>query len=222
MGTRNLIAVHSDGEYKIAQYSQWDGYPSGQGLTVLNFLKSLGTEEKFEEFKMSLDKVYFPDDEELTDIDEAFKTQMNDMDHHISTHFSYGSENWLNGRYDYQRQCWFTEGSYTHLSRDVGGEILEVVYKRRDNRLALVNSIGFAGDGLFCEWAYVVDLDKGTFEVYEGFDNIPATPDSRFPPDADWLDRKGDYGPVGLKQSFDLYNLPSEALFLSSTENPDD
>ena len=30
MGTRHLIAVQLDGEYKIAQYGQWDGYPEGK------------------------------------------------------------------------------------------------------------------------------------------------------------------------------------------------
>ena len=39
MGTRHLIAVQLDGQYRIAQYGQWDGYPSGQGATVLGFLK---------------------------------------------------------------------------------------------------------------------------------------------------------------------------------------
>ena len=38
MGTRNLTCVFVNGEYKVAQYCQWDGYPSGQGLTILNFL----------------------------------------------------------------------------------------------------------------------------------------------------------------------------------------
>jgi hypothetical protein len=38
MGTRNLVAVQIDGQYKIAQYGQWDGYHSGKGLEVLEFL----------------------------------------------------------------------------------------------------------------------------------------------------------------------------------------
>ena len=38
MGTRHLICVVSDGDYKVAQYGQWDGYPSGQGAAILEFL----------------------------------------------------------------------------------------------------------------------------------------------------------------------------------------
>lgn len=39
MGARNLTAVYLDGQYKVAQYGQWDGYPEGQGITVLTFLR---------------------------------------------------------------------------------------------------------------------------------------------------------------------------------------
>lgn len=36
MGTRNLTKViDKDGIVRVAQYGQWDGYPSGQGLTAL-------------------------------------------------------------------------------------------------------------------------------------------------------------------------------------------
>jgi hypothetical protein len=41
MGTRHLIAVQLDGEYRIAQYGQWDGYPEGQGVDVLKFLREM-------------------------------------------------------------------------------------------------------------------------------------------------------------------------------------
>ena len=40
MGTRHLICVVSDNQYRIAQYGQWDGYPEGQGAAILEFLKS--------------------------------------------------------------------------------------------------------------------------------------------------------------------------------------
>lgn len=38
MGTRGLTCVALDGEFKVAQYGQWDHYPSGQGSTILEFL----------------------------------------------------------------------------------------------------------------------------------------------------------------------------------------
>ena len=38
MGTRHLILVYYKGQYHIAQYGQWDGYPGGQGVTVLHFV----------------------------------------------------------------------------------------------------------------------------------------------------------------------------------------
>ena len=37
MGTRNLTCVVLDGKYVVSSYGQWDGYPSGQGKTILNF-----------------------------------------------------------------------------------------------------------------------------------------------------------------------------------------
>jgi len=32
MGTRHLICAKINNEYKLSQYGQWDGYPSGQGV----------------------------------------------------------------------------------------------------------------------------------------------------------------------------------------------
>lgn len=39
MGTRNLTMVKYNGEIKVAQYGQYDGYPSGQGLTALRLCR---------------------------------------------------------------------------------------------------------------------------------------------------------------------------------------
>ena len=41
MGTRHMIGVIANKKFCVAQYGQWDGYPSGQGISVLNFLRSL-------------------------------------------------------------------------------------------------------------------------------------------------------------------------------------
>lgn len=38
MGTRHLICVVQGGEFKVAQYGQWDGYPEGAGSRVIAWL----------------------------------------------------------------------------------------------------------------------------------------------------------------------------------------
>jgi len=38
MGTRHLTMVIKDQKTRVAQYGQWDGYPEGQGRTILAFL----------------------------------------------------------------------------------------------------------------------------------------------------------------------------------------
>lgn len=40
MGTRHKIKVIYNGELKVNQYGQWDGYPTGQGADVLKFCRS--------------------------------------------------------------------------------------------------------------------------------------------------------------------------------------
>jgi hypothetical protein len=49
MGTRHLIAAKIDGVYKLAQYGQWDGYPDGQGVAVLDFLAAFKEDDEGEE-----------------------------------------------------------------------------------------------------------------------------------------------------------------------------
>lgn len=40
MGTRHLTVVVKNDKYKVAQYGQWDGYPSGAGANVIEFIQS--------------------------------------------------------------------------------------------------------------------------------------------------------------------------------------
>ena len=41
MGTRHLqTVITKEGKKVISQYGQWDGYPSGQGVSILKYLKS--------------------------------------------------------------------------------------------------------------------------------------------------------------------------------------
>lgn len=73
MGTRNLTIVVKDKETKIAQYGQWDGYPSGNGAKILKFLK----EVDLKKFKKDIEKVSFFTDleSEYIDKDTEWKTK---------------------------------------------------------------------------------------------------------------------------------------------------
>lgn len=67
------------------------------------------------------------------------------------------------------RARWSLEGLYPCLSRDTSAKILEIVANAtHDKQIAIYESLKFANDGLFCEWAYVNDLDKDTLEIYGG------------------------------------------------------
>ncbi|NLA66727.1 MAG: hypothetical protein GX856_00490 [Gammaproteobacteria bacterium] len=135
MGTRHLIAVQHNGEYKIAQYGQWDGYPSGQGADVLDFLRRADLER----FKAQVDKTGWITDAELED-------------RWVEAGAVRGSETVTLEVSNRMRDL------YPELSRDTGAKVLDIVYKA-DGGLQLRNSIEFAQNSLFCEWAYVIDLD---------------------------------------------------------------
>ena len=35
MGTRHITTVVAEGEFVVAQYGQWDGYPTGAGNDIV-------------------------------------------------------------------------------------------------------------------------------------------------------------------------------------------
>ena len=188
MGTRNLTMVIKSKRTRVAQYGQWDGYPEGQGATILNFLR----ECDMERFKKRVETgVHF-----LTTAEQKKRKTFLE---------SIGSKNgWMNMD---QADKWHQEFPYD--SRDIGGEILRMIYDSNE-KVGLVNSANFAKDGLFCEWAYVVNLDTMKLEVYDGF-HESGDENSRFgnePGD-------GGYAPVQPVMEFDLNNLPTEEEFVS-------
>jgi hypothetical protein len=50
MGTKHKqIVITKEGERKVSQYGQWDGYPDGQGIEILKFLKEADLDKYQEE-----------------------------------------------------------------------------------------------------------------------------------------------------------------------------
>lgn len=50
--------------------------------------------------------------------------------------------------------------------------MLELI--QEESRRQLKDAYSFATESLFCEWAYVIDMDKKVLEIYKGFNKSPA------------------------------------------------
>jgi len=196
MGTCNLTAVYLNGELKIAQYGQFDGYPSGQGVTALSFLSS---KNNVESLKESLARVRFI---EFEGRDKEF-IQSYDRN---SPEFMSSPDN-----RSPQQKHW--HDTFIHRSRAAG--ILANVADSNDGEILLKNSIDFAYEGLFCEWAYIIDLDSNTFEAFKGYNKTPVT-EGRFL--SSGIKEENGYHPVVIKKSYSLDQLPSEKEFLAELE----
>ena len=199
MGTKNLTVVYSNGEYKVAQYGQFNGYPEYLGVQLLAYLKGINREI----LKTSIDKCSYLSKAELEMLDKSIKSALE-----YSSHFEW-------------------QKFYPELSRDTGGDILELIMFK--NKTKLQNSLNFAADSLFCEWAYVIDLDKNTFEIYKGFNSIPLTNKDRFYflmeeaeeiiKERKQLARIDTYYPVKKIKEYDLNNLPDEEKFVEEIDS---
>ena len=190
MGTRNLTMVISNKETKVAQYGQWDGYPSGQGATALEFLHNVDIRQ----FEEKLKSVKFINEDKQKEIDQWLK--------------SIGcKDGWMNMEQSAQYQR-----KYPFLTRDNGAKVLQMIMDSEDEEIWLHDQTEFAADSLFCEWAYVIDLDKGYFEVYEGFQKKPLGKTQRFK----YLEGKeeNEYYPIRMVKKYDLDELPTMEKFL--------
>lgn len=136
MGTRHLICIKKDGRNRVAQYGQWDGYPSGQGVEILKFLRN---KIKVEELKHKIEKTRFIEKEGrdkkfIEDYNKACPEWSSDPDNRTE-----------------EQKRW----AKTFLSRDVGSDILDNIISSEDKEILLQED-----DGGWCEWFYTIDLDK--------------------------------------------------------------
>jgi hypothetical protein len=186
MGTRGLTVVIMDGKHRIAQYGQWDHYPTGQGATAMQFCrKHLSTEEGREKFRKAVNRTEFADQERL---DKLLKR--------IG----------ISGEWMSMEQAERFKTKYPALSRDAGAKVLDLVL---GGKKLLRDSIDFAAESLFCEWAYVIDLDACKLEVYEGFQKAPHKRGRFADMDVSEKPVVGDkYYPVALIASFDFDKIP--------------
>jgi hypothetical protein len=192
MGTRNLTMVQLNGKIRVAQYCQWDGYPSGQGETVLKFLKTLvKTPSNLEKFKQKIDATNFISQSHCKNIWELAGADSSGL---VSMDLAEKVGN-----------------IFPQLSRNTGAEILKLILTGKVSDL--YSDIDFAADSLFCEWAYLIDLDNEVLEVYRGFVTSPLKNNDRFK----YLEKakvkkpagENRYYPIKLSAHFSFDQLPT-------------
>lgn len=160
MGTRNLTMVVNNEEIKVAQYGQWDGYPEGNGLVVFSFLKKLIKSHRVNEFRDIVNKCTYITDEKIK---EYYKDLGVDVEKEKFVSMEIANE--------------FKE-RHPELDRDMGASILE--YLLENGSQELKDNRDFVNDSLFCEWAYLIDLDNEVLEIYMGFNKEPLNKEDRF------------------------------------------
>ena len=202
MGTRSLTCVVQEGEFKVAQYCQWDGYPEGQGRTIYNFLKEIS--DKIGKFKILVSGITEITEEELRVLWVECGAE--------------SDNEWVDK--DTSKEM---KRRWPHFQRDLGANILYHIMAGDIEKVQKHES--FASDSLFCEWCYVLDLDNDALEVYEGFIKKPHEGE-RFSHLFKEVEHRGDqYYPVKLVCKFPFYELPETfeefalAIHLSMQEN---
>lgn len=189
MGTRNLTVVISGGAVVVAQYCQWDGYPDGQGATVLNFIQKELIDGKNEAaFKQKLENVEWITDEEF---DERWKICGSNGSGWVTFDVS-----------NKMKELW------PELQRDCGANVLSIIMGS-NREIKLKNNFDFGEESLFCEWAYVIDMDKRELVCYVGFNKKPVS-------EGLWANRKPDdgYYSVAPIKTYSFDELPSREKFI--------
>lgn len=149
MGTRGLYGFRKNGVDKTT-YNHWDSYPECLGRTVVRFC--LETPE--DQMSKMYDQIELVDeDSSATPEQIAFCRKTNTPD------LSVGDR---------------SESSWYCLLRNIQGDLnsLKNIIQSEGKGYMIDNS-SFIKDSLFCEYAYIINLDDHILEYYEGFQKEP-------------------------------------------------
>lgn len=177
MGTRGAFGVAVNGEEKIG-YNQFDSYPEGYGLDNLQWIRSVVEGGREDDWRKMAEAVELVDDEvDPTPEQVAKLSEVTDL--RVS---SQSTDDWY---------C---------LTRDTHGNIDKMIQCG-----FILDAADFVTDTLFCEWAYIVDFDKRTFEVYSDRRENSGT--------GRWSHMAG----VPLIAIYSFDELPTDENFLNDT-----
>lgn len=150
MGTRGLIGIRVGGQFH-GTYNHFDSYPEGLGEEVADFAANLNPAalETFRGRAQALTWV----DAKSTPTPEQIDRYKKFADEDVS---SKKLTEW-----------------YVLLRAAQGVDTLKGI---ADGSLAhLIDNSEFVKDSVFCEYAYILDLDRAVLEFYKGFQREPQT-----------------------------------------------
>lgn len=190
MGTRGLMAFRCDGVDKGA-YNHWDSYPSGLGAKLVDFVRQ-HVVGHLEDVRQSVRSLTVIADGHNVPTEEQVRQLQEFADDNVSSG---------------KRTEWYC------LLRKCQGD--------PENTLVsgyILDGMNFIYDSLFCEWAYVINLDELLFEVYKGWQHNPHSK-GRY---ADMETQGKEYYPCALVAAFPLLDIPQDWVAAVDPEEEED
>lgn len=146
MGTRGLFGFRKNGIDK-AMYNQYDSYPECLGRKVIDWLKTV-TPEKLNEM---FDKIVLVNADEKPN--ETEKAELKECE-------LYGD--------DRNSEEW-----YWAIHAIQGNPSLIEKIADTYGKVYMTDDISFIKESVFCEYAYIVNLDEGVLEFWKGWQTKP-------------------------------------------------
>lgn len=168
MGTRHIITVKKDRKTKLQNYGQWDGYPTGQGKEIAEFIQNKLNLEKFKE---AVNKLKFLSDKQA---EKNWEEKQNGPKHVLEKTVFQNSPMAV--------KC-------PELHRDTGAKILRLIqdgvleysgrYFKGDEYFEKPGELqGYSVQGTvkttdksWCEYEYIINLDSETVTVIDLYAN---------------------------------------------------
>ena len=183
MGTRGCIGFRYKNKDYLT-YNHYDSYPDGIGVSIL---KEISEVKDWNLVKKIVEKLIIVDD------------NMTPTKKDIKKYVEFGNPGVGESSINTEIHDWY------QLLRNNQGTLKNFL----DGTVThMIDSGDFIKDSLFCEWAYVVNLDSMEFEVLAGFQHN-LDEGSRYGTEPN----KGGYYPCKLLKAYDLTKLPEEDLF---------
>ncbi len=142
MGTRGLVGIKVNGKYS-GYYNHFDSYPDGLGHGMIEFVKKLDA-SNIETMKYNCENLIIVEANS-----EPTKEEIDKYCQFSNSKVRSGTD-------------W-----YSLLRNIQGADYLDAILRGKLSHI--FNDIGFIRDSLFCEYAYILNLDELTLDFYRGF-----------------------------------------------------